>query len=333
MRQQEFVLYEDRPGHRIGLKLAVLSLRASDPGIHVHVHSPGDEPSREWFEGLGNLSFDSTPVAGVSGWNVKPTILLKRLNVTVMPCWFDSDMVTTAPLAPVLDQHPEGVLVTTEETFWGQAQGGTHRAIGLGLSPGRSLGSTLNTGILRVDRSHAALLRAWETALSHPGYLAAQKGPWQDRPIHWLGDQEVLTGLLGSTDYADVGFAQLRRGRDIAQCFGPAGYTPRERLHTLATGRGPLVVHAMGRKPWESVPEGGDVVARLRHGYDRLHVRRSPYMSAAAPLAPRLPETPFWLQTRPSGPRLAALKGLPLAVLDHCVRWLRARTGVGRIRS
>ena len=85
--------------------------------------------------------------------------------------------------------------------------------------------------------------------LSHPAYLKAQAQPWYERPLHMIGDQEVLTGLLGSVDFQETSIRLLRRGTDIAQCFGPAGFTPVERLRSMI-GHRPAFVHAMGPKPW-----------------------------------------------------------------------------------
>ncbi len=48
------------------------------------------------------------------------------------------------------------------------------------------------------------------------------------------GDQDVLTALLTSTEFADIPLKMLRRGKDIVQFDGVWGYTTTERLAEFA---------------------------------------------------------------------------------------------------
>ena len=77
----------------------------------------------------------------------------------------------------------------------------------------------------------------------------ANKMDWRQRPIHMQGDQDVLTALLTSTEFADIPLKMLRRGKDIVQFDGVWGYTTAERLRSLL-GDGPTFIHCMGTKPW-----------------------------------------------------------------------------------
>ena len=64
-----------------------------------------------------------------------------------------------------------------------------------------------------------------------------------------ISDQDVLTALLASEEFAWVPLRFLLRGKDIVQYFGPYGYTLRERLIHLS-GRRPAFIHSQGPKPW-----------------------------------------------------------------------------------
>jgi hypothetical protein len=122
--------------------------------------------------------------------------------------------------------EPAETLVATEEPFWGKAQGGWERATAWGLAPGRRLPATVNTSLLRVTDRHVALLEEWRRLLATPEYRAAQARPWSERRMHVMGDQDVLTALVASADFAHVPVRQLRRDIEVAHCFGPAGYPP-----------------------------------------------------------------------------------------------------------
>jgi hypothetical protein len=212
-----------------------------------------------------------------------------------------------------------------------QNQGSAQRTENWGLPMGRVLPTTVNSGIVRATTAHRPLLAAWDRLLAHPLYLQAQAQAWYTRPPHMLGDQDVLTALLGSAHFSDVPLQLLRRGRDIAQCFGPAGFTVGERLASLAHGA-PALIHAMGPKPWAPAKgTGGGLAARIGTTYRRMDAELSPYARAAAELQDRLGAPARW--TSPSTPlaramaalagRHIALQGLPLAAIDQIARRLK----------
>jgi len=43
-----------------------------------------------------------------------------------------------------------------------------------------------------------------ESTAADPDYVAAQKKPPHERPFHFFGDQDALTALLGSVEFAEV---------------------------------------------------------------------------------------------------------------------------------
>src|SRR5262249_42411418 len=147
--------------------------------------------------------------------------------------WVDSDIVVHHDVITQLVDQSEEMLCATQETYWGQRQGGIERTVAWGLRPGRDMPFTINSGVLRVTAKHIQLLQAWQKLLGHPVYIRAQALPWQKRPLHMISDQEVLTALLGAEDFSHIPFALLERGVDIAQCFGPSGFTPWERIKSL----------------------------------------------------------------------------------------------------
>lgn len=331
------IIAEDRPKHRVGVEIATLSLRRHCPDAELHLHCPwADDDFRRWALSLGVAEVHTAGVTGATGWNVKPTLLLEHLKAGhPSVTWLDADTVTHRDWRPRLG--PEGAaLVATEETFWGQEQGGTHRTVAWDLPVGRALARTVNTGLLRVGQEHIELLDSWASMLAAPTYLEAQQRPWHQRPLHLLGDQEVLTALLGSRRFSDLPIHLLRQGVDIAQCYGPAGYTPGARLRAVATRAGvPPLIHAMGVKPWEARRTREGFTGRARSHYEALHSLTSPYTIVASTYKDLIPSETPWLRYRPASTRNdigASLTELPLAMFDHGVRQLRRGLRIGRYK-
>ena len=138
----------------------------------------------------------------------------------------------------------------------------------------------------------------------------------------------------------------LVRGSDIAQCFGPAGYTPTERMSNLRQSL-PIFIHSQGGKPWERAPSPGVVwsaeerfLSSLRRYYDYIHLELSPYTAIAREYQEQLGEETSWLEIKSTPARLFAtlsaghptLQGLPLAVFDAGVRHARRLLRIGRYR-
>lgn len=335
------VMYEDRPSALVGVRLALLSLTRHSPGLPVVAWLPTAPPEfTSWARSLPDVDVrEHRDGLSGQGWNVKPSVLLRALDEGHdQVVWFDTDMMVTGDLAGRLAAVPASTLVATEEYHWGHHQGSSVRTTGLGLPVGRVFPATLNTCLLRVHRHHHGLVEEWYRVLASDEYVAAQSLSGRHRPLHFWSDLDVLTGLLGAREHAGVPVVQLRRGVDIAQCYGPSGFTLAERL---ACGRRlPLLLHAMGNKPWGADrPQGRSVRARLQTSLDRVHQELTPYALAAREYAGDV-DTSWAEPTTLTGrvlastfPRRPALRESPLTVLDSAQRGLRRRLGVGQIAS
>ena len=143
------------------------------------------------------------------------------------------------------------------------------------------------------------------------------------------GDQDVLTALLTSTEFADIPLKMLRRGKDIVQFDGVWGYTTTERLRSLL-GDGPTFIHCMGTKPWVArwkLERRNDVREYLKMVY--LDV--SPYTLSSAKFRPDLGCDTNWMSAhyklsailRSLGMQHPALAGLPMAVSLDIARLMK----------
>jgi hypothetical protein len=336
-------MFEDRPV-LTGAKLSLLSLARHNPELKVVAFFPGasDEFLR-WASRLSNVEVRSSrgSVFG-NGWNVKPTAILTMLDEGHdQVLWLDTDIIVCGDLMARLDPIPPECIVGTEEYFWGHRQGSPLRTSGLGLAPSRVLPATVNTGLLRASKIHRPLVEHWASIVSGPEYFAAQELSPTRRPIHLFDEQEVLTGLLGSSQYADIDVVQLKRGVDIAQCFGPSGFTLKERLQ--AHGKIPLLVHTQGPKPWsKSEPkERRSFSGRLMGYYQTAHLDVTPYVFVAMEYRDQMDEDVSWMS-----PATALGRGLsrlyknqpllreaPLTVIDSAQRKFRRVFHIGIVGS
>ncbi len=333
------VLYEDRPQDLVGLQLAVASLLRHSPGVDVLVSAPG-APDRllEWFASRPGVQVVPADDLVGRGWNIKPELLRRHLQAgRESVCWLDADMIVGGDLGAALVQRSPGHLLLTDDFWYARERDSLSRTLAWGLPPGRAPRGAVNTGLVRVDRGHLPLLAAWQELLDDPRYRAAQAAPYAQRPLHLLGDQEVLSALLGAREWQDLPVAFLRRGRDVAQCFGSAGFSPRERVAARAPSRRPLLVHAMGPKPWRSLgaPPGPGSAARR----ERTHMALSPYTALAAGYADEVgtdemawatPGLHDGLLTRWGTHLDPVLRELPLAV-PQAALW-QTRRWAGRAR-
>lgn len=341
-------VHEDRADFLIGLKLTVLSLAHHCPDLPVIISCPHPSESfRHWVARLPNAQLIADPALAGLSWNVKPKILLRCLEEGHRDViWLDTDILVERDFRPRLAHLNDETVVVAQEGYWGQLQGGTYRTVAWGLKPGRTLRATANTAITRVTRHHIDLLKAWETMLEHPAYIQAIRRPYYERPLHMLSDMEVFTALLCATEFSHIPVEMLERGTDIAQCFGPSGYTPRERLLSLPQGL-PAFIHSQGGKPWEraSFPDAvwsseGSVLSKLRKYYDYVHLELSPYTSLARKYREQLQEETTWMETKSTPARLfealllghPTLQEFPLALFDAGVRHARRLFRIGRYR-
>jgi hypothetical protein len=281
----DICIYESRPENAIGIKLLVLSIAQHEPTARLHLFVDHMAPElRAWLARQPNVILGHLECDPTLGWNVKPKHLLHLLNSGLSSViWFDSDIIVTRPFGQLVTAGTDKILILAEEYFAYRNQGVAVRTAGWGLPPGQDLSFTPNTCILRTSRAHCSLLRAWQDLLDREDYVALQRRFWSERPFYMIGDQDALSALLGSREFMDIEVRRLRRGHDIAQCFGADGYGPMERIAALWRGMPPFI-HAQGEKPW--------------HGASgkRVHQSLSPYRLLAAAYASLLePDERIWL--------------------------------------
>jgi len=329
--------HDDRPKAQIGLKLLVLSLGEQCPGLEVLVSWPTPDPAFvSWLERQPNVSVHVEPSLRGNDWNIKPSLLLHCLDHGYRQVvWIDSDVIVARDFRALLAGAADPSLVVAEDFYWAAYAfpGGTVRTELWGLRPGRSLSWTANSGVLRVTPAHYDLLRAWQRLLAAPPYVRAHRRIWYERPIHMVGDQDVLTALLASERFAEIPITFLRRGKDIVYNFGPSGYTLCERLRNV-TRPTPPFVHCSGPKPWDA-PVEVSLVADPKSYYARLGLELADYSRVARRYRQHLDEqaVAFEMKTLPA--RIcralagdnAPLQGLPLAVFHGLGRRFRKAIG------
>lgn len=320
---------EDRIQEEVAVKLLVSSLARHCPEIPVILSYP--PASAEFAHWLAKTApaceLRTTRVSGSSGWNIKADALLDLIeegHKTVW--WLDSDVIVLRNFKERYRHVPENELIVCEEALYGAYRDDGERTRSWGFPVGRSFPYSLNTGVMRVCADHLPLLVRWKALLEAEVYRTAQKDYWYNRPIHLMGDQDVLSALLSAQEFADVPVHVLERGRDIVQYFGFSAYTTRERIGNLIHGA-PTFIHCQGWKPWKClnpVPEPVNFKTRLQN----LYIELSPYSYAAQANRDSLSDCPPWLD-RPSFPaRLfqllggyhPALTGLPIAALIDLLR-------------
>lgn len=309
--------YEDRKSAEPGVRLLVASLARHSPQIPlVLCYPPADAAFRAWVARFPNVRFAPEALPDGLGWDVKPRLLLRLLRQGHDDVvWIDSDIILTRDFAPVFAGLDRETLGVAEEALWGRdyADFRALRARAWNFPVGRVLPFCLNTGVIRVTGAHEALLRDWDALMRSPEYLAAQKLPLTERPVHLVGDQDALTAMLCGEAHAGVPLRLLRRGREILQIFGLKCFTVRERLQALRHGA-PAFIHAQQFKPWR-------VYAGMS-GARKVYLDTSPYTMAAGRYRDELGENAAWLAPRSRWGRLLlrlgfghpALAGAPIAV-------------------
>lgn len=325
-------IHDDRPPAQTGIKLLVLSLADHCPEIDVLVSWPRPDPEFiAWLEARPYVQIHVEPSYIGKEWNIKPDLLLHCLDRDYQQViWVDSDVIVACDFRDLFSDTSEQTLVVAEDFYWAiyAFPGGAERAKLWGLRPGRSLSWTANTGILRVTPAHRPLLRAWRTLLESPAYMQAHQRPWTTRPIHLVGDQDVLTALLSSERFGDIPIKFLRRGKDVIYNFGPSGYTPGERFNNLKNAEPPFV-HCTGPKPWD-VPHQASLFDNPKDYYTRMGLELADYSRVARRYRQYFDEDEiaFDLKTLPArmffwlaGKRVP-LQGLPIAVFHGILRRL-----------
>ena len=275
-----YTTYEDRSAAMVGIEILARSLQNHDPFSRLVVWSPLD---RQDVTGLSEDDVDwrFTPDLAGSGWNVKPTILLRSLQEAERVMWIDSDIVVVGSLARAI-ALPVDHLVVGQEFKSSGAPGSEARVAGWGWVLERTMPIHVNSGVVVASRAHEPLLHAWEALLKSDDYQTAQRVfPVTARPTHLLGDQDVLWALL-CAEYASVPVSYLRNGTDIIQDSGANGYHFLDRLISWR-GEGAMFVHALGRnKPWQFVERPVQQAAGIGYMAWTIHELSAYFMAAGA---------------------------------------------------
>ena len=320
---------ESRQWCEPGIRVLIASLAAHNPDVPVELFFPvASDAFVKWLGAYPNVRLNAHMLQGPwRSWNIKPEAMLALLaggHDDVL--WVDTDVIVTSDLSRIYDDQPmEAIVVAEEAMCQSHYDGDAMRARGWGLEIGRSLPFQLNGGVVGFTNRHVDFIRRWETVLNSDEYLKAQKLPWDQRPRHFIADQEVLTALLCSTEYSHFPLRFLRRGREVIQYFGPSGYTVLERWINLRQGM-PIFIHSQGHKAWLPLPDARGLRGALRRLYQDL----SPYRVTARAYRDQLDDA-AWLEPSTTAGRLltgvaggrAPLVGLPIALVNDAIRYVK----------
>ena len=330
--QSTICVAEDREAWEPSLRVLLASLSLHCPDVPISLFYPvANQAFRRWLSEYPQVRLQTECLRNGYGWNVKPQAIMQLLDAGFDEViWIDSDILVTRDIRPLVHALDEAVFVATEHTCSpdGYDHDGAGRRAQLWQLPvGRILPTPLNSGVLRATRRHYRLMERWWELLQSDEYQTCQRNhEWLKRPIHMQGDQDVLTALLSSTEFAHIPLRALRRGKDIVQFDGVWGYTTAERTRNLLGG-GPTFIHSMGCKPW---------VARwksqrrndLREYLKMVYVDVSPYTLSSAKFRPDLGGDTSWMSAhykfsailRSLAMHHPALTGLPMAVFLDIAR-------------
>jgi hypothetical protein len=319
-----FCFAEDRAEGEIGLRLAILSVCAYCPGTPIYVYRPPRHPKfAEWVAQFPQVKWIPHVPEGANSWNCKPQALKPLLAEGYRSAvWLDSDLIITRDCRSLLHQLDDRTLAITQEPASLAHQGTAVRTRAWKLEVRRALPFTLNSSVLRVTGHHLPLLDRWTQFLADPQYLAYQARPLEERPIHMASDQDVLNGLIGAPDFADIPLHVFRSAVDIIHTGGALGYSWEERLRGLFQPK-PTFLHATAGKPWLWL-SGAPYWSKpdFFGWHRRLLQETSPYLFESRRYRGQLDEDTRWMDRRtPAGILLRllgfghfALRGLPLAV-------------------
>src|SRR5580700_4308344 len=109
--------YEDRPQAMDSLILMGESLCRVDAHVSLHLTVPDAPPAvRAWAERRPEVVLRTKRPEGVSGWNIKPWLLLQELNAgSPQVLWLDDDIIVTRPVSALLEEFPRESLILAEE--------------------------------------------------------------------------------------------------------------------------------------------------------------------------------------------------------------------------
>jgi hypothetical protein len=323
---------EDREACEPCLKLLLLSLKTHASGMAINLfYPPAKDAFLAWIEKCPQVRLQTTPLKNGYGWNIKPQAIMHLIDQGFDEViWIDSDVIANRNLLPLFSNLKAEILVATEHTLAEERYDrNALRARLWGLPVGRALPFALSSGVLRVTKDNYRLMERWWELLQSDKYQEAQQTVWQQRPIHMLGDQDVLTALLTSQEFSQVPIHILRRGKHIIQFDGVYGYTVAERMRNLL-GEGPAFVHSGAGKPWSERWQFGPGNF-LREYIKKVYLDLSPYTLSALRFKHELGSDSGWMEPhymlsrilRALGMQCLPLVGLPMAVFADLARVLK----------
>ncbi len=307
------------------------SLCAADRDVSLHLTVP-DAPDyvRDWARRRPEVILSTERPEGVTGWDVKPWLLLQQLDEGAPEVvWLDDDIIVTRPISKMLQEFPQETLIFAEE--WGRWM--VSAADFWGMHSVRPI-QLFNNCFIRVTQAHRPLLERWLQMTRDPRYREAQALPYEKRPVQAQHDGWLLIALLESEEFGQVAYQCINRGRHIVQCAGSSSYKPLHRVLDLFRGFPPLI-HGLGRKPWEIPQES----SRIQRYLLDLAMDVSPYVLAARKVAKTVGRSPDWLEPRTRiGATFRALTGnhpgiagLPLSCF-HALHISIGRMTAGEMR-
>jgi len=331
---------EDRTACEPALRLLIESLDRNCSGLPIHIfYPPANESFMQWAKAYSQVVVRTEPLHGAYHWNVKPHAILHLLAEGCEEVvWIDSDVIAARSLTKLFQGLASDTIAVAEEALWGaHSDVGALRARLWGFQVGRVLPFAINSAVVRVTRHHAPLLNRWKELLESPEYKQNQLLDWRDKPAHMMGDQDVLSALLTSREFAEIPVKVLRRGNDIIQYLGLSGYTVAERIKNILFCS-PSFIHAQGQKPW-MIDHGAGSTGKgkytLREYIEAVYLDLSPYTLSAMSLSGALDGRAEW--TRPHFALSAALRlagfwypplvGLPIAAFVDCASFVKGRAG------
>ena len=320
---------EDRGTFEPAIKLLILSMQRYCPDFEVNLFfPPADSGFVDWLKQFPQVRLQPRSLGDKFGWNVKPQAMMEMLRQGYDEViWVDSDIIVNREIKPIFARLSSATLVATEHTLAEERDDRDARRARMWCLPvGRVLEFALSSGVVRVTQSHYAALKRWWDLLQDPKYQASQQKPWAQRPVHMLGDQDVLTAVLTSKEFSGIPLHILRRGKHIIQFDGVYGYTLAERMLNLL-GVGPAFIHSGASKPWLEV-WGLEPEAPLREYIKNLYLDLSPYTIAALRFQRQIKDQAEWMRPHYALSRIQrlmgwgypALTGLPMAVFADLAR-------------
>jgi lipopolysaccharide biosynthesis glycosyltransferase len=289
-------------------------------------YQPAKDGFLTWVQKCPQVDLQAEHLEGY-GWNIKPKAIMHMLDQGFAEViWIDSDIIVNENILTLLSCLESNTLVATEHTLAVErCDRDARRARLWGLPVGRVLPFALNSGVLRVTKEHYRLMERWWSLLQSDIYQDIQKKAWAERPVHMLGDQDVLTALLTSKEFSDISLCILRRGKHIIQFDGVYGYTVLDRLTNLA-GYSPTFIHSMAGKPWSE--QWGSPAKAPKEYLKSLYLDISPYTLLASRFRSELDCNTEWMEPhyvlsrilRSAGMGYPALVGMPIAVGADLVR-------------